>query len=475
MPLNKMSRREFLRMSALAAGMTTLAACAPAAAPGQPNAAAGGEAGQPAAATKQVRYASFDWFAYVPGQTWNEFNQNEAFPRYKEEHGDVELLWEPHGDGWETKTLTNMAAGTAPDIMSAWPPIINTWAEKKQLLDLQPLVDVDIPDADEIFLKSGWEQCWDPITQIRFGTVTDIDVTSVYYNRSAFEEAGVALPTTDWTTDQYTQAAVQLVQKNGDAITRWGGQLRPDYVLGYFYYVEAFGGKVRDPNDYMTCLLGEDAALEALEWIRQGMWDLNCFAQTNQVNATGIPSTWTGVLPANIVAFAERSADQFFSLAESMPEGTWNIAHVAKGPKDQSSMGAPDIWGIYAGVTERGNQDAVWDFLKWMSISDYYQESVASKAGRIPGLTSAANKWPETLRKLDGRLAPVALEIVIDQLVSGEARAPQLFRYQSIADEIINPAMDSIFVEGKAPVDIMVEIARQVTDAQKAELERAGG
>jgi ABC-type glycerol-3-phosphate transport system substrate-binding protein len=462
-------------MSALAAGATALVACAPAAAPSQPAAqdATGGE--QPAAAPQQVRYASFDWFAYVPGQTWNEFNVNEAFPRYKEEHGDVELLWEPHGDGWETKTLTNMAAGTAPDIMSVWPPIINTWAEKQQLLDLQPLVDADIPNADEIFLKSGWEQCWDPINQTRMGTVTDIDVTSVYYSKSAFEEAGVALPTVDWTTDQYTEAATRLTQRNGDQITRWGAQLRPDYALGYFYYVEAFGGKVRDPNDYMTCLLGEAPALEALEWIRQGMWDINCFAQTNQVNATGIPNTWTGVLPAGIVAFAERSADQFFSLADALPEGSWNIGHVAKGPVDQASMGAPDIWCVYKGVAERGNQDAVWDFLKWMSVSDYYQDSVARVAGRIPGLISAANKWPDTLRSLDARLGPVELEVVIDQLTSGEARAPQLFRYQSIADELINPAMDSIFLEGKAPVDIMVEVAQQVTDAQKAELARAGG
>lgn len=471
------SRRDFLRLSAVSAGAVALAACAPSAPASQPAAAApasGGDAAAPASSPKQIRYASFDWFAYVPGQTWNEFNQNEAFPQYKQEHGDVELLWEPHGDGWETKTLTNMAAGTAPDVMSVWPPIINTWAEKKQLLDIQPLVDADIPDAEEIFLKSGWEQCWDPITQIRMGTITDIDVTSVYYNKSAFEEAGVPLPSKDWSTDQYTEAAVKLTQKDGDTVKRWGAQLRPDYALGYFYYVEAFGGSVRDANDYMTCKLGEDAALQALEWIRQGMWDLNCFAQTNQITATGIPNTWTGVLPANIVAFAERSADQFFALAEGLPEGSWNIAHVAKGPKDQASMGAPDIWCVYKGVTERGNQDEVWQFLKWMSVSEYYQDNIAVKAGRIPGLVSAANKWPDTLRKLDARLTPVELEVVIDQLTSGEARAPQLFRYQSVADEIINPAMDSIFAEGKQSVEIMKDIAQKVTDAQKAEAARAG-
>jgi len=148
---------------------------------------------------------------------------------------------------------------------------------------------------------------------------------------------------------------------------------------------------------------------------------------------------------------------------------------VAKGPKDQASMGAPDLWCMYKGVVERGNQDAAWQFLKWLGVSEYYQDNIATKSGRIPGLKSAADKWPTTLRALDGRLANVALEVILDQLNSGEARAPQLFRFQSVAEEILLPAMQQIFVEGKAEVSIMVDAAQQVTEAQKAALARASG
>ncbi|RIK26646.1 MAG: hypothetical protein DCC55_39845 [Chloroflexi bacterium] len=473
-----LSRRGFLRLSAFVAGTTALAACSPASPPAPQVAepATGAAGGQPAAAANQVRFASFDWFAMVPGQKWDEYNLSEAFAEFHTEYPEIEILWEPHGDGWDTKVLTNMAAGTAPDIMSTWPPVVNTWAEKQQLLDLQPMVDVDLPNANELFLKSGWEQAWDPITQIRMAMVTGIDVTSVYYNKIAFEEAGVPLPTPEWTTDEYTDAAVKLTQTDsGGAITRWGGQLRPDYVLGYFYYVEAFGGNVRDADTQMVCLLDEEPALQALEWVRHGMWDLNCFGQTNQINATGIPNTWTGVLPANIVAFAERSADQFFDLAEALPEGSWNIAHVPNGPVDQACMGAPDLWCVYKGVVDRGNQDAVWQVLKWMAASDYYQDNIAAKAGRVPGLASAAEKWPSILRSIDSRLEPVELEVVLDQLNTGEARGPQLFRYQSVAEELLGPAMEQIYVEGKTSVDILKEVAPKVTEAQQEALQRASG
>lgn len=487
MKSKNLSRREFLRLSMVAAGGALLAGCGsqpPAAPPKQEEAKAPQEeakkeevkAEAPAAAQAEVRFASFDWFAMVPGIKWDQYHSDEALPKFQEENPNIKILWEPHGDGWEDKVLTQMAAATAPDVMSTWPPVINTWAEKGQLLDVQPLVDRDLPDANKIFFESSWKQMKDPFTGIRMGMLTGVDVTSVYYNKKAFEEANVPLPTPTWTVDDYTNAAAALTQKDSSGnVTRWGGQLRPDFVLGYFYYVEAFGGKVRDDESQLTCLLGEKEAQEALEWIRKGLWELNVFGQNNQINATGIPNTWTGVLPAGIVAFAERSADQFFDLAANLDEGTWDINHIPKGPKDQACMGAPDCWVVYKGVTERGNQEAAWSYLKWMAAGDWYQENIATKAGRIPGLLSAAQKWPTILRSIEPKLAKVQLETVIDQLKTGEARGPQLFRFQGAAEELIIPAMEQIYIEGAAPVTILQDVALKVTEAQQEALKRAGG
>jgi multiple sugar transport system substrate-binding protein len=492
----RVSRREFLRLGAAATGMMLLAGCgSPAApaeapkeeAPKQEEAAEEApkeepptekEAGSSAPATEatQVRFAGFDWFAYVPGVQWNQWNQEKAFPVFQETNSDIQLSWEPLGDGWESKTLTQMAAGTAPDLISTWPPIINTWAEKKQLLDLQPFVDRDLPKADEMFIKEAWEQTWDTVNGIRMGLIIDQDITSVYYNKAAFEEAGVSLPTQDWTIDDYVAAAEALTQKDSSGqITRWGGQLRPDFWLGYFYYVEAFGGQVRDDDTQMKCLLGEPAAQEALEWVRHGMWDLNYFVQNNQLAGTGIPNTWSGALPAGVLAFAERSADQFFSMSEGMPEGGWDIAHIPQTPKGRACMGAPDLVVIYKEVTTRGNQEAAWKALKWLGAEEWYQEKVASESGRIPGLLSATQKWPATLRSLDARLEQVRLETVLEQIDMGYARRPPIFRFQSVAEELINPAMEQIYVEGTASVNILQEVAQKVTDAQQEALNRAGG
>ena len=104
-----LSRREFLRLGAMAAGSALLAGCggsspaSPAEAP-QEGAAAQEEAPAaeaPAKENAQIRFASFDWFAMVPGIKWDQYNQEQAFATFKEEQPNVEILWEPHGDGWE--------------------------------------------------------------------------------------------------------------------------------------------------------------------------------------------------------------------------------------------------------------------------------------------------------------------------------------------------------------------------------------
>ncbi|MHB0878662.1 MAG: type 2 periplasmic-binding domain-containing protein, partial [Anaerolineae bacterium] len=210
-------------------------------------------------------------------------------------------------------------------------------------------------------------------------------------------------------------------------------------------------------------------SMDAIEWMRKGMYEDNCFAQPNQMSATGLPSTWTGAVPAGVLAFAERSADQFFSMADAVKDFEWDIAHVPKGPKGRACMGLPDQWCVYKGVIDRGKEEQVWSLMKWLA-GDWYQEKIASVAGRIPGLKSVVENWASTLRKIDPRLEKARLETLTEQMEMGYPIGTQMFRFQALADETIAPAMQQIFVEGKADATLMKEIAPQVTAAQQKAL-----
>ena len=222
----------------------------------------------------------------------------------------------------------------------------------------------------------------------------------------------------------------------------------------------------------MECRLDGDLAIEALEWCHSGMFESNCFGTWDQTAATGVPNLWSGALPAGILASAERSADQFFDLAANMPEGAWDIAHVPSVPGGgRQCMGLPDEWAVYIGVVERGNTDATWSFLRWLS-SGWYQEQIAAVAGRIPGEISAAETWADSLRAKDARLGPVTLEVLTEQLEMGYPKRTPTFRFQQVAEELINAAMESIFIEGNEPASILTDLAPAVTAAQQEALAR---
>ncbi|MGQ9684371.1 MAG: extracellular solute-binding protein [Anaerolineae bacterium] len=482
------TRRQFLHWSVMVASTAALAACAPAAPPApqptqapaeatkatEPTKAEAPTAAQPVAQTAEVRFNMWDWYAMAPGVVWADWNTDEAFPVFQEQHPNIRITFEPQDNDF-TKILTQMAAGSAADILTCWEPWMTIWAQKGQILDLQPFVDRDIPNADDIYIPLAWVQMWDPLLNMRMGMLADLDVTSVYYNKTAFQEAGVPLPTIDWTYMDYTAAAEKLTVKDANGqVTRWGGDYRNDFWTGYCHWIDAFGGKVRDEETRMKCLLGEDDALAGLEWIRENEWDKNIFIQGNQLGATGIPNTWTGILPAKVACFAERSADQFFALADGITEFEWDIAHVPSGPKGRACMGLPDQWVIYKGVAARGTQEQVWEVMKWLA-GEWYQEKIASVAGRIPGLLSVDDKWASILRQIDPRLEKVRLETVMEQIVQGHGKGTPMFRFQQVADELIAPAIQQIFLEGTAPVSIMKEVAEKVNQAQLEAEARGSG
>ena len=484
MECKSLSRRKFLQWSLLAAGASALSACGatptPQAEPTTAEEPAATEAVATAAPPQtgekvEVRFSMWEWYAYASAPVrWDEWNQKEAFPKFQDDNPNITVSWEPPPDDFAV-VLTQMAAGTAADIISVWEPSMTVWAEKGQLVDLQPFVDRDIPNADDIYLELAWKQMWNPFLNMRMAMLADLDITSIYYNKTAFGEANVPLPTVDWTIDDYVEAAVKLT-KEDDAgnITRWGSEIRGGFWDGYLMWVRAFGNKVRDDETQMKCLLDQAEAIEGLEWIRKGMYELNCFAQPNQMGGTGLPNTWTGAVPAGILAMAERSADQFFSMADSVKDFEWDIAHVPKTPRGRSCMGLPDQWVMYKGAIEQGKKEQVWSFLKFLA-GDWYQEKVASVAGRIPCLKTVVAEWANILRKIDGRLEKVRLETLTEQMDMGYPEGVPMFRFQAVASEIINPAMEQIFVEGKVDANIMKEIAPQVTEAQQKALAEQGG
>ena len=246
-----------------------------------------------------------------------------------------------------------MVAGTAPDIIAAWSAVFRRWADRGQLMDLQPLVDRDFT-AEQVadYHKFQWDGLVTRETKIRYALPYYVNIAMLYYSKPAFDEAGVEYPTKDWTRDDYTEALANLTTKENDQVVRWGGYIPMNY--GRIQpTIHSFGGWVANPDDWTECLLGETEAQAALEWIRARMWDDNSLAQPMQYGSVGeATGSSTGAWAAGKLASAEDGLGWITAYVNES-EFAWDLAHLPQGPGQAHDYGNRRRLGDVQGLAAR--------------------------------------------------------------------------------------------------------------------------
>lgn len=99
--------------------------------------------------------------------------------------------------GYDQKIMTQIAAGSAPDIIGTGDVMIPTLVNRNFALDLTPYMESD-PEFD----SSDWYP--EILEGLNYdgkvvGLSDNWDTQAMYYNRALFRAAGVAEPTADWT------------------------------------------------------------------------------------------------------------------------------------------------------------------------------------------------------------------------------------------------------------------------------------
>ena len=141
----RFSRRHFIRLSTMAAAgmLTACGAATVAPAAGAPTAAPTAETAAttaPAAVASTVEIRWADWPDMV--------GTKEAMEQFQQDNPGATVVFEPFGDNFDQKLMAQCVAGTAPDIMSIYGSMFFAFAEKGQLLDLRPLIETNMTEAD---------------------------------------------------------------------------------------------------------------------------------------------------------------------------------------------------------------------------------------------------------------------------------------------------------------------------------------
>lgn len=217
----KVSRRSFLRaMAAAAAGTASgslLVSCGGTSATPAAATPAAGAPAAPAAGAANATEVRFH--ARIGAQEDKLYDM--SIPKFMAEHPDIKIVKESFpGAEYPAKISTLKAGNTLGDVMwSALGGALIQYHYGQKII--QPIDD--LVKSQNVDLTGWYKGCLDAITidgkLLGLPFKSHPGMAAVYYNQTALEAAGVAIPTKEWTIEQQLDMAKKLTKTEGDRVT----------------------------------------------------------------------------------------------------------------------------------------------------------------------------------------------------------------------------------------------------------------
>jgi len=455
------TRRNFVQMWASLAGAAVLAACGTTTTPtsGASTTTAAGSTGastgSPAATPARKASGTVRYLLRAGSADETKLTQDFLDKNFTPQSG-VKVTVEPTDATADEKLTAAMIGGTAQDVFDTWLDNVTQYADRGQVLDLDPLVQRDLTDTDiKDFFAAQWKG-FKLDSGVRFAMPKLINMAVVYYNLDLFDKAGLGRIDDTWDQDKYADAARKLTQ-NGT----YGLFFRASELGRWWYKLGAWGGNLVDPNDNTKAAFDSDEAVAALEWSRKLIFDDK--AMGNQADLVGVGQRAFDAIPAAFgagkIAMVE---DGFYPFAQAKAvnkQFRWAYAAVPKGPKARTAFSSTDGFAIWKGTK---NPDAAWELVKYLSGTEF-QLYLTQITGYFPSRTSATAGWKKALTDKYPELADANLDVIPQSLNQGYPSERTLFKKDAEYRQIVTPALQKVFLTGGAPASSFKDVAAQVT------------
>ncbi|AVV44344.1 extracellular solute-binding protein [Streptomyces sp. ID05-04B] len=313
------------------------------------------------------------WISTVPGQ---DAGWKKLVAQYKKEAGvDVKLVNIPY-DGYATKLKNAAQANSLPDV-AAVPALDPIWSGK--LIDLGSIANNKTNKINANFIAK------DSSGKV-LAIPSDVTASGLYINKSLFERAGVAFPTSPqktWTWDDFIKAANTVREKTNAKYSLTFDQ-SPSRLRAMVYEM---GGKYVHADDS-----GKFSADEATKKA------VNYFVGLND-DKTMPKSVWTsGADPSamfqsgDVVAYWS-GVWQVASFAESIKKFEWASVPTPAQPVQASDVNSG---GLMVGFNNNGAAaTAATKFMSWLYEPDHYR-TLCETSGFLPVESGLNPKYPFT-------------------------------------------------------------------------------
>lgn len=369
-------------------------------------------------------------------------------------HVNVEVQ-ETTGDEYMTKLVSQLASGTAPDIIALENSSIARFVDNNLLM---PLNDYFAKDT-EVSLDEYMPHLLDRYTVDGnvYGLPYDAQPSGMFFfNKGLFDEAGLAYPDETWTWDDMLEAAIKLTKKDESGrVTQYGVMANT-----WQNYVYSAGGRIVDDIKNVTkCTMNSEEAKTGLQF----MVDL---VQTH------------GVMPSpETMDAGGASAEDMFATGQiaMLNAGYWSLVDLPNrwaeidlgltmwpmspnGGRNVSTGGT-----AYCVANGSKNPDLAYEFVKyfmgaqgWEAAYEAAERGVIYPPAHIPSYEKLVLNNPEI---------PVENMDINRQLVECAIFAPLHPLYNEIESKVITPTIEEMLLGYTTVEDGLASIEQRFNDA----------
>uniref|UniRef100_A0A7C1FRN1 ABC transporter substrate-binding protein n=1 Tax=Caldilinea aerophila TaxID=133453 RepID=A0A7C1FRN1_9CHLR len=372
--------------------------------------------------------------------------------RYNAEHPNVQVnlsmqAWSPLFDAF----IAASSAGSAPDILAMHPQELAQFVHLGLILPLDEIIANSKVIKPENYLENAWEG--NKVDGRLYGIPLDLHMHGLYYNKAAFERAGVPVPppTPPITQDKFMEIAKRLtIDANGKSAAEEGFDANNivQYAINAHTNHHAFfqwwslynqlGGKLIS-DDGKSCAMDLDKATQAWQFLQ----DLVYVHKVAPQGQTDYPRDFLDGRTAMLV------------------DGPWRIPQLEQAAAESGfQWGAaqyPNIFGGEFAVWGSGHnftlpskadpnkQAAAVAFLEWMAANS----AEWAKSGQLPAFKAIMES--EEFQQMEGRapfIASMPYEKLFpatpkyNEIFASNAPTPMMVMAQRIMLEAADPAVE---------------------------------
>lgn len=366
---------------------------------------------------------------------------------WQDAHPNIKIVFEhtPY-TGYDSKILTRIAGGAAPDVIATEVDYFVTFASKGVLEDLTPYATADTEFSKEEFF---------PTILDRFtvdGKVLALprDVAPfacVFYNKQLFDEAGLPYPSDDWTWDDMLRMARTLTKKDSAGrVTQYGF-----YGWAWRNFIYGNGGELVDnPKNPTRTLIDDPKTIEGLQFY------------SDLINLYGVMPTPTALANLGMgidLMFSSGRLAMFLSGIWETPglrnyNFKWDVAMFPKNAKGIRGFGSGGSG--YAILKSSKNKKEAWEVIR--ALTSAKGQTTLAERGLAQPSRSAVSEG-EAWAKND---SPPQNKKMLNEAVKYIHFSPFHPRWREIEEKYLVPQLDLVFNGKKTAAEVAKEVAPQI-------------